>query len=127
VIRRYLTPALIIALLVVGVAAATAAAARKPGGGNGGGTATTATLVPSCNPCAAGGVVHFSGSGYDASQGKALLDISGAITSTAVYADGTISFDWPYFGQPGSYSVKASQWSKGGKLVLKAETTVIVQ
>jgi len=97
------------------------------GRGKGKPNTTTATLVPSCNPCAAGTVVHFSGSGYDASQGKAQLDVAGAVTLTMVYPDGTISFDWPYFSIPGSYTVKTYQQDRGGKLVLKAQTTVTVQ
>jgi len=99
------------------------------GGGNGnggGGGKESATLVPSCNPCAAGDVVHFSGSGYDASQGVAQLDVAGAFTSTAVYADGSISFDWPYFGVAGSYEVKTYQ-RQGGRLVLRAQVTVAVE
>ncbi|HET7677275.1 MAG TPA: hypothetical protein VFK38_05425 [Candidatus Limnocylindrales bacterium] len=114
----------LIALLAVALVGGTAVMAAPK---NGGRSSVSATVVPSCNPCAAGTVVQFTGSGYDASQGKAVLDISGAITSTAVYADGTINFDWPYFGQPGSYVVKVFQDGRGHKLVLKAETTVAVE
>jgi hypothetical protein len=84
--------------------------------------------VSSCDPCAAGTVVHFDGSGFDATQGKALLNVNGAVTSTMVYADGTVSFDWPYFKVPGTFSVEAYQNKGGGaKLVLVAGTTVVVQ
>jgi hypothetical protein len=99
---------------------------RGGGNGNGGGGTSSATLVPSCNPCVAGAMVYFSGSGYDPSQGVAQLDVAGAFTSTAVYADGTISFDWPYFGSAGTYDVKAYQ-RKGGRVVLKAQVTVVVE
>lgn len=126
--RRFLgttAEAGLITLLIFGLITSVALAARggngaKPGGG-------TATIVPSCNPCAAGTVVSFAGSGYDGSQGKATLDISGAITSTAVYGDGTLAFDWPYFGNPGTYTVKVYQDGRGHRLVLKAEVTVLVE
>ncbi len=127
------TPAVRIALLAAIAALVLAlvpvASAGKGGGKGkpGGGSSSSATLYSSCNPCAAGTVVSFWGSGYDASQGKALLNIQGGTTSTAVYPDGTIAFDWPYFRVPGSYDVKAYQWGNGGKLVLKAQVTVLVQ
>jgi hypothetical protein len=88
--------------------------------------ATTATLAVTCNPCQAGTVVHFVGSGFDASQAQATLNIANAWTATAVAGDGTVSFDWPYFYGAGSYSAKAYQ-SQGNKMVLVAETTVNVE
>lgn len=96
------------------------ALAARPGSG------ATATIQASCNPCAVGTVVDFRGAGYDAKQGKAMLNIGGGTASTAVYADGTIAFQWPWFTSPGAYSVKVYQWSRSGKPVLKAETTVQV-
>lgn len=88
--------------------------------------ATTATLTATCNPCQAGTVVHFTGSGFDAAQAQATLNIANAWTATAVAADGTVSFDWPYFYGAGSYSAKAYQF-QGNKMVLAAETTVTVE
>jgi len=112
-------------LVTMSIVSVASAAPRKPGGG--GSTTTSATLVPSCNPCAAGTVVHFSGKGYDASQYKAQLDFAGALKQVAVWSDGTISTDWQYFTVPGSYAVKAYQTGSGGKLVLKAQVTVTIQ
>lgn len=88
--------------------------------------ASTATLAATCNPCQAGTVVHFRGSGFDASQGKATLNIANAWTATAVAADGTVAFDWPYFYGAGSYSATAYQL-QGNKLMMVAETTVNVE
>ena len=119
--------ALIIVILVFGLLAVPVLGARGGGGNKPGGGGSAATIVPSCNPCVAGSVVTFTGSGYEAYQQLAQLDISGAITSTAVYADGTLAFDWPYFGNPGTYTVKVYQDGRGHRLVLKAEVTVLVE
>jgi hypothetical protein len=129
---RGLAVASISALLLVSLGASAALAAPgngkgQGGGGSGGGTTTSATIYATCNPCLARTVVQIAGRGFIASQGVAQLNVAGAITSTAVYADGTISFGWPYFYSPGSYSVKAYQKGSGGKLVLMAETTITIQ
>ena len=97
-------------------------AGRKPSGSSGG-----ATIVASCNPCTAGDVVHFSGKGFDASQYKATMSFSGAVTTTPVWSDGTISHDWPYFTQPGTYRVEVYQKGKANRLELKASTSVTMQ
>jgi hypothetical protein len=128
---RRLAVASISALLLVSLGAGAALAApgngKGQGGGGGGTTTTSAKIYATCSPCLARTVVQIAGSGFIASQGVAQLNIAGAITSTAVYADGTISFGWPYFYTPGSYSVKAYQKGSGGKLVLMAQTTITIQ
>lgn len=111
---------LAVAVALTMVALISPALAARPGSG------ATATIQASCGPCAAGTIVDFRGAGYDAKQGKAMLNIGGGTTSTAVWADGTIAFQWPWFTSPGAYSVKVYQWSRSGKPVLKAETTVHV-
>jgi len=118
-VRRLLAVALMAAVVLS--SAAGAALAGKPNRAT-----STASLAASCGPCAVGAVVDFSGTGYDAKQGKAMLNIGGAVTSTAVYADGTIRFSWPYFSSPGAYSVSVYQWTRSGKPVLKAQLTVTV-
>lgn len=117
------------ALLIIALAANTVVAGggKGKGQGGGGGGTTSATIYATCNPCLAGTVVQIAGQGFIAAQGVAQLNIAGAITSTAVYADGTLSFGWPYFTSPGSYSVKAYQKGSGGKLVLMAQTTITIQ
>lgn len=119
--------ALLLVSLVAGTAIAAPGNGKGQGGGGGGSTSTSATIYATCNPCVAGTVVQIAGRGFIASQGVAQLNVAGAITSTAVYTDGTISFGWPYFYTPGSYSVKAYQKGSGGKLVLMAQTTITVQ
>lgn len=102
-----------------------AAAAGRPGGGS----TASATLVPECNPCAAGTVVHFTGSGYDGSQASAQVyfkSADGTTTGAAipVNADGTIWFGWYLVG---TRDVTVYQRGGGHKWVLKAATTVTVQ
>jgi len=76
--------------------------------------------------CPAGDIVHFWGEGYDASQGKALLQIGGALwTAVAVAEDGTVEFQWNYFQIPGTYSVQLYQ-NQGQKLELKGEVSVTI-
>lgn len=127
----------IIATLVIGAAAALGSGptgadsvfAAKGGNGRGGGASTAtapASLAATCSPCQAGTVVQFAGSGFDASQARATLNIANAWTATSVAADGTVSFDWPYFYGAGAYSATAYQF-QGNKMVLVAETTVIVE
>jgi hypothetical protein len=120
-------PILRIALFAIVAVLATvpAASAGKPG------TTSTAsaTLVPDCNPCAAGTVVHFSGSGYDGSQASAQVyfkSVDGTTTGAAipVNADGTIWFGWYLVG---TRDVQVYQRGGGHKWVLKAETIVTVQ
>jgi len=85
-----------------------------------------AGLTSSCNPCTAGSVVQFTGSGFDPSEAKAILNLAGAWTATAVYGDGSVAFDWPYFQMPGAYTVTAYQ-HQGQRLVAVASVTVTVQ
>jgi hypothetical protein len=120
-LARRITLATLVATLLVASVASGALAAKPPRGG------ASATLYASCSPCAVGSVVDFWGSGYDARQGKAMLNIGGAVTSTAVDANGNIRFSWPYFSAAGSYPVSVYQWSRSGKPVLKAQLTVLVQ
>jgi hypothetical protein len=94
-------------------------------GGNRG-ARLAADLQPSCNPCALGTTVHFNGSGFDASQGKAMLNIGGGWTSTRVAADGSVSFDWPYFQVAADYDVSAYQ-TQGNRMVVVAAVTVAVR
>lgn len=85
-----------------------------------------ATLYSSCDPCQAGEIISFWGDGYDASKGKAILDMNGAYTSTAVYPDGTIGFDWPFFELPYIYTVNVYQHRNRKHLELKASITIEV-
>jgi hypothetical protein len=119
-----------IGVLVVALALVPAGFAAKGGGGQGGDSTTTATLVSDCNPCAAGTIAHFTGSGYDPWQGAQIYftNAAGSTTGAAVpvAADGTVSFGWN-MSPAGTYEVRAMQWGKGRKLVLKATTTVTAQ
>jgi hypothetical protein len=114
----------LIALLVVGLMAGTAFAGGR--GGSGAPSRTTATLTAQC-PCSTTSAISFTGSGFDGTKALAMLSFNGATTSTGVSSSGTISHSWPYFTQPGTYWVKAYQSGKGGKMTLKAETTVTVE
>lgn len=87
---------------------------------------SAATLVASCSPCVAGADVRISGSGFDGSVGKAILQIAGGWTSTPVAPDGSFSFIWPYFQVPGDHVVRAYQ-PVGNKLALVAELIVEVR
>lgn len=120
-LARTVTIATLVASLLVAAVASGVLAGKPPRGGS------SATLYASCSPCAVGSVVDFWGSGYDGRQGKAMLNIGGAVTSTAVDAQGNLRFSWPYFSAPGSYPVSVYQWSRSGKPVLKAQLTVLVQ
>lgn len=119
-----------IGVLVLALALVPAGLAAKGGGKPGGGSTTTATLASDCNPCAAGTIAHFRGSGYDSRQGAQIYfkSATGSTTGAAVpvAADGTVSFGWN-MSPAGTYEVRAMQWGKGGKLVLKATTTVTAQ
>jgi hypothetical protein len=122
-----LTLVLAVALLALSLTAIASARPAGAGGGKGGGSATpTATLVADCNPCAAGSVVGFTGDRYDGSQPSAQLRVGLDSAAIPVNADGTVAFGW-YFSAPGSHTVSVYQWGKGGKLVLKGQTTVNVQ
>lgn len=116
----------IVVLLTVALTAGPAYAGR--GGNKGGpkGDTTSATLDASCGPCAENSVITFTGEGYDASQGKAILSMDGAWTSVAVSADGTLAFDWAYFESAGTYTVEVYQNGKGKKLSLKSSLTLVV-
>jgi hypothetical protein len=97
--------------------------------GKGGPTASTATIVSSCNPCAVGTYVHFTGSGYDKTQPRGMVALTGSDGSTTwaginFDSDGTTSFDW-YMSPAGTYDVKVLQNSHK-KLVLKAELKGLV-
>ena len=128
--RRIAHATQIVALVLVLVAVPMAFAAKNGGGKPGGQAPPTATLVADCNPCAVGTVAHFSGSGYDPRQGAQIYfkSASGETTGGAVpvASDGTVSFGW-YMSPAGTYDVRACQYGKGGKLVLKATTTVTAQ
>lgn len=120
-----------IGALVLVLAFVPVAFAAKGGGGKpGDSTSTTATLVSDCNPCAVGTVAHFQGSGYDPRQGAQIYfkSADGSTTGAAVpvASDGTVSFGW-YMSPAGAYEVRACQYGKGGKLVLKATTSVTAQ
>ena len=121
---------LVMATVIAGLMALAAVPAAAAGNGNGNGlkrnSSPAATLHASCNPCAAGDVVTFWGEGYDASQGKVILDMNGAYTSAAVYADGSINFDWHFFQQPYTYTVDVWQNRNKKHLELKATMTVEV-
>ncbi|SRR5258705_9878808 len=114
----------LISLLVVGLVAGTAFAAR---GGSGTGATLSATLIPDCNPCAVGTVVHFTGSGYDGSQGAAQLYTGGGWAGIPVNADGTVAFAWN-LSAVASYDFKVYQHGSGkNKMVLKSEAIVVSQ
>lgn len=120
----------LITLLIFGLIAGTAFAA-KGGNGNGRGGSPpaaelTATLAATCAPCGAG-YVAFEGAGYDASKAAAQLWVSGAMAAIPVYEDGSVSFSW-YFSVPATYEVRVYQAGNGKhKMVLMAQTTVVVQ
>jgi hypothetical protein len=118
---------LAVGLLTLSLTAIVSARPAGGGGGKGGGSATpTATLAADCNPCAAGSVVGLAGTGYDGNQPSAQVRVALDSAAIPVNADGSVAFGW-YFSAPGSHSVSVYQWGKGGKLVLKAQTTVNVE
>lgn len=123
-----LRTALVLTVAVLALSLTAIASARPAGGGKGGGGSATptATLVADCNPCAAGSVVGLTGAGYDGSQPSAQIRVALDSAAIPVNADGTVAFGW-YFSAPGSHSVSVYQWGRGGKLVLKGQTTVNVQ
>jgi len=116
--------ALLLALVLV--PAATAGKGKGQGQGN---SSTDPTLFSDCNPCAAGTYAHFSGSGYDGTQPRALVAFrssDGSITQTQanVNSDGTIAFD-VYMAPAGTYDVMILQ-DEHNKTVLKAELDGLV-
>jgi hypothetical protein len=114
----------LISILVVGLIAGSAFAGR---GGAGLASGTQATLIPDCNPCDVGTVVHFTGSGYDGSQGAAQLYTGGGWAGIPVNADGTVAFAWN-LSAVATYDFKVYQNGKGKhKLVLMAEALVVSQ
>jgi len=126
-------------ILVAGLALGSAGAAFAAKGGNGGNggkdsgstqAVTSATLIYECDTtvCSAGDVVYFWGEGYDAVQGKALMQIGASLWSNvAVADDGTVDFHWNFFTIPGQYTVQLYQNGKGNKLELKSEVIVTIQ
>jgi hypothetical protein len=125
--RRLVKATLAVLALSLALVPAALAGKGKPGGG---GSSTTATLASDCHPCAADTIAHFWGSGYDPSQGVQLRIVAsdGTITGAAVpvAADGSVSFGL-YMSPAGTYNVQAYQFANGGKLVLKASTSVTAQ
>ena|SRR5215813_743195 len=130
--NRRIARAAWIAALAIAVTVVPAGLAAKNGGGKPGSAPppATATLVSDCNPCAVGTIAHFSGSGYDPRQGAQIYFKSsdGSTTGAAVpvASDGTVSFGWN-MSPAGTYEIRACQYGKGGKLVLKATTSVTAQ
>lgn len=126
--------AIVTSVLVAGLALGAMESAYAAKGGNstkssGGKQQTTsATLNSECEAsCYPGEVVRFTGSGYDASQGQALLKIgAGLYSAVAVASDGTVDFVWNYFQIPGDYSVQLYQEGRGNKQELKAQVTVTI-
>jgi len=123
-------------LLVAGLTFGTMGSALAAKGGNGGRdsgstqAATSATLNYECDTtvCSAGDVVYFWGEGYDAVQGKALMQIGASLWSNvAVADDGSVEFHWNFFTIPGQYTVQLYQNGKGNKLELKSEVIVTIQ
>ena len=115
------------ALLVLALVLVPAAIAAKGGnGGRPGGGGSTATLYASCNPCAAGSVASFWGSGYNGSLGTAQLSVSGTWAGIPVAADGTVSFSW-YLAASGTYELKIYQSGTGRKTALKGQLIVVAQ
>jgi hypothetical protein len=122
--RRRAGLAMVATLLTIGlIVPTTSISAARPSRP----PATSATLSPTCSPCLATEPVTIRGTGFSTSQAFAMLNFNGATTQTPVWSDGTIAHTWPYFDQPGTYWVKAYQKGKGGKLVLVAETIVVVE
>jgi hypothetical protein len=125
------TPFAVIAALVLVLALVPAALAGRGGrGGGGGGTpgggTPSATLYSSCNPCAAGTIASFWGSGYDGSLGSAQLSVGGTWAAVPVASDGTVAFAWN-LSAAGTYDVKLYQAGNGRKMVLKGQLTVVAQ
>lgn len=89
-------------------------------------SATESTLTSTCNPCVAGEEVLFSGTGYHADRGDALLDIGGTPGIVGVAPDGSISFSWT-FADAGEYVVEVHQQRNKKHLDLKASATVVVE
>ena len=128
--------AFVTSLLVVGMgfgSVASTYAAKGGSGGNGGSAkleTPNATLNYDCDStlCYAGNIVYFSGEGYDAVQGKALLQIGASLWSNvAVADDGTVNFHWNFFTIPGTYPVQLYQNGKGNKLELKGAVSVTIE
>jgi len=116
-----------VAALLAGLVLVPAGLAARGGKGKPGGGATpTATLYSSCNPCTAGTLASFWGSGYDGSQGRATLYVSGTWSAVPVAPDGTVSFAWN-LRAVGTYEFKLYQTGNGGKLVLKSRLAVVSQ
>ena len=112
----------LISILVVGLIAGSAFAGR---GGGGSASGTQATLVPDCNPCAVGTVVHFTGSGYYGAQGAAQLYTGGGWAGIPVNADGTVAFAWN-LSAVATYDFKVYQHGSGKhKMVLMSEALVV--
>jgi hypothetical protein len=113
----------LIATMVVGLMAGTAFAGKPTGG------AASATLLTDCNSCAVGTVANFWGSGYDGSQPRGMVAVTGSDGSTAwagvnVNPDGTTSFVW-YMNPGGTYTFKVLQ-SSHKRLVLRGELDGVI-
>lgn len=124
--------AALVAALVLALALVPAGIAGKGKGQGNGNLASDPTLASSCNPCALGSFAHFSGSGYDGSQPRALVAFrshaDGSITQTEtnVSSDGTIAFDF-YMAPAATYDVMVLQ-DDHNKTLLKGELdNLIVQ
>ncbi len=124
--RRIVHAASLAALLFALVLVPAAVAGKGKGQGN---NPTDPTLFSDCNPCAVSTFAHFSGSGYDGSQPRALVAFrssDGSITQTGanVNSDGTLAFD-VYMAPAGAYDVMILQ-DDHNKTVLKAELDGLV-
>jgi hypothetical protein len=122
-------PLLVLALVPAGLAAKGGNAGTNGNGGGGPGATPSATLYSSCNPCAVGTMVTFSGSGYDGSQPRGMAQIRDSAGGTTwiginVASDGTTSFEL-YMSPAGTYDVKVLQ-DQHRKMVLKAELAGLV-
>ncbi len=127
--RRSIRHALVagsLLLVLVLVPAGFAAKGGNGGGGKPGAAGPTATLYSSCNPCTAGTVASFWGSGFDGSQGTAQLSVSGTWAAVPVAADGSVAFSW-YLSAAGTYDLKLYQSGNGRKSILKGALTVVAQ
>jgi hypothetical protein len=128
---------LIAAIIAAMVLAASVVSRTAPGGAasalaaKGGRTAGTAaaTVSSSCNPCEAGSLVRFTGSGYDASQPRGMASFRDVATGDTVWigvnisSDGTTAFE--LYLSAGTYDVKVLQQIHR-KMVLKAELDGLV-
>lgn len=127
--------AIVTSVLVAGLAVGSVGSAYAAKGGNGKGpnssstsfSTSGATLFYECeDTCSTGEIVHFWGSGYDASQGQAMLNIDNIWSAVAVANDGSVDFVWNYFQIPYTYKVQLYQ-KQGNNLELKSEVNVTIQ